>query len=145
MLTALAETQDFVALLLLRDSTGPSTIVETTQGSVHHPSSAMAALKAEAIRWVSQHNRPLVLDNGIGILSRMQGVLDKAGLYSVAILPLTSGSSPIGAIVFGCRTGPTPFVAMDLPSVTLVGRLLSDAFEQLEFFRWTQANSAVPI
>jgi hypothetical protein len=142
MFTNISKTQDLVALLLFRDASGRSTIVETPQCPARHPSPTLAALGNEAIRWVFQHNRPLVLDNGVGILSRMQGVLDKAGLQSAAILPLTSRECPIGVVVIGSRIGPTPFAAMDPPSMTLLGHLLSDTFEQLRLFKVKRANES---
>ena len=135
--------KNFVALLLLKNATLRSTVVETTGCLSGQPSTALAALGDEAIRWVSQHNRPLVLDNGVGILSRMQGILDKAGLHSAAILPLTSLECPIGAVVFGCRTGLAPFATMDVPSLTLLGHLLSNALEQLHLFERKRAIEAI--
>jgi bacterioferritin-associated ferredoxin len=94
------------------------------------------------LHWVHRHNRPLVLDNGVGILGGMQEMLDKTGMRSAAIFPLSHRGRPVGALVLGRKTGPSPFVFVDLTLVTLFGHLLSTTFERLHFFEWMQANAA---
>lgn len=133
-------THDLVALLFWKDPSGRNVMLEATDRPPCRPSSAIAVLGDEALRWVFRHNRPLVLDNGVGILGRMQATLDKAGLRSAAILPLTNKECPVGAIVLGCRTGPAPFVFMEPSSLSVLGQLLSNAFERLCLLDWRRSN-----
>ncbi len=133
-------TRDLVVLLFWKDSSGRSVMLEATDRPPCGPSAALTTLGDEALRWVFRHNRPLVLDNGIGILGQMQAVLDKAGLRSAAILPLTSKDCPIGAFVLGCRTSPAPFVFMEPSCMTVLGQLLSGAFERLCLLDWRRSS-----
>lgn len=132
--------KDLVVLLFWKDPSGRSVMLEATDRPPCEPSSALAALGDEAIHWVFRHNRPLVLDNGVGILGPMQVVLGKTGLRSAAILPLTNKECPIGAFVLGCRTSPAPFVFMEPSSLAVLGQLLSGAFERLCFLDWRRAS-----
>lgn len=128
------EPQDLVALLFWRNPTGRGNVLGATSLSTREPSPAIATLGDEVLRWVHQHNRPLVLDNSVGILGRIQAMLDKAGLRSAAIFPLSHREHPMGALVLGRKTGPSPFVFVDLTLVTLFGHLLSATFERLHLF-----------
>jgi len=136
------EPQDLVALLFWKDPAGRSSVLAATGLPTNEPSPAISALGDAALHWVHRHNRPMVLDNGVGILGRMQAALDKAGLRSAAIFPLSHRGHPVGALVLGRRTGPSPFVFVDLILVTLFGHLLSTAFERLRLFEWMQTNVA---
>ncbi len=124
-------TRDLVVLLFWKDSSGRIVILEATDRPPCGPPSDLAALGDEALRWVSRDNRPLVLDNGIGMPGRMQDVLDKTGLWSAAIFPITHSESPIGALVLGCRTGPSPFTFLEPPALAVLGHLLSRAVDRL--------------
>jgi hypothetical protein len=117
-------------------------VLAATGLPAQEPSAAVGIFGDAVLRWVLRHNRPLVLDNGVGVLGRLQEVLDGAGLRSAAIFPLTHRGDPPGALVLGRRTGPSPFVFVDLALVTLFGHLLSAAFERLGLFEWMQANAA---
>jgi hypothetical protein len=97
-------------------------------------SPALLMLRDEVLRWVTEQNRPLVLDTGVGILGRTETALAEAGLCSAAIFPLAHQGSPIGALLLGRRRGPSPFAFLDVALVTLFGTLVNGIFDSLELF-----------
>jgi hypothetical protein len=142
MLADECESEDLAAFLLWTDPVGQNMVLAATGLPAQEPSAAVGIFGDEVLRWVLRHNRPLVLDNGVGVLGRLQELLDRACLRSAAIFPLTHRRDPAGALVLGRRTGPSPFVFVDLALVTLFGHLLSITFERLGLFEWMQANAA---
>lgn len=137
-----ADASDLVTLLLWTDPAGRATVLAATGLAAPEPTEAMIRFGNKTMRWVHEHHRPLVLDNGVGVLGRMQAALDRAGMRSAAVFPLSHRENPVGALVLGRRTGPSPFVFVDLTLVTLFGHLLSTTFERLRLFEWMQTNVA---
>ena len=137
------ETQDLVTLLLGTDPAGQHIVLAATGLAPHESTDTMIHLGDEVLRWVHQHNRPLVLETRSphppemeegGALEPMQAALEQAGLWSAAIFPLPHRGRPVGALVLGRRTGPSPFVFVDLTLAALFGSLLAGAFERLRLF-----------
>jgi hypothetical protein len=105
-------------------------------------SPALLMLRDEVLRWVTEQNRPFVLDNNVGSLGAMHRALAEAGLCSAAMFPLAHQGSPIGALLLERRRGPSPFAFLDLAVVTLFGTLVNGIFDSLELFPQRRAKQS---
>src|SRR6266536_5355275 len=84
------DTQDLVTFLLWTDPAGKNTVLATTGIPSEHTFPDLAEFKDDVLRWVHEQNRPLILDNSLGVLGRMQTSLDAIGLRSASIFPTST-------------------------------------------------------